>query len=412
MLVRASLAAALLFGMGDAIRFSIAAWYAESGEPDAMRKALQWDPRNPNYLVAQARQLEYSLDGGDAQKALPLYERATELSPDGASTWAELGGAYERAGREKEALQAYERARRLFPLSPRVNWLLGNFLVRAGRSEEALEPLRVVVRVSPELRRPAFELIWQSGVRGAEILARMMPEDGDPLFSYLYYLVETKRLEEAMRVWSRILELHIAFEVSQPLPYLDALLAARRLNELAEAWAVLGERFPDRIRRDKENLIFNGDFDSELINGGLDWHIVPTPEAAVEIDAGVMFNGTHPLKVRFNGQDNLDYDNVREYVIVQPDASYHFSGFLKTREITSDSGLRFEIADADSPERLSLSTENITGSAAWTLEELNFHTGKETRLLMICLLRLPSRKLSNLLSGTVWMDHLRLTRVQ
>jgi hypothetical protein len=102
---------------------------------------------------------------------------------------------------------------------------------------------------------------------------------------------------------------------------------------------------------------------------------------------------------------------VREYVIVQPGASYHFSGFLKTREITSDSGLRFEIFDADSPARLSLSTENITGTSAWTLEELNFHTGAETRLLVICLLRLPSRKLSNQLSGTVWMDHLRLIRI-
>jgi hypothetical protein len=97
----------------------------------------------------------------------------------------------------------------------------------------------------------------------------MIPEDGEALFSYLDYLVETKRLEETMRVWSWILELHIAFDVSQPLTYLDALLAARRLDELAEAWAVLGERFPERIRRDEANLIHNGDFDGELINGGL-----------------------------------------------------------------------------------------------------------------------------------------------
>ncbi|MBI4461776.1 MAG: hypothetical protein HY653_02615, partial [Acidobacteria bacterium] len=231
---------------------------------------------------------------------------------------------------------------------------------------------------------------------------------------YLNYLVEQNKMEAALGAWSRLLELGLAFEPARAFAYLDGLIRHRRVEELVAAWQALVERHPVVFRRPRydSNLLLNGDFESEILNGGLDWRVTPVEGVVVRVDSLTFFDGTRSLEIRFDGSRNTVYHHVLQYVPVRPRTLYRFMGYVRAEGITTDSGPRFQLYDVYQPDRFFLSTENVRGTMSWTLEQLEFTTGPETRLLALRLARPPSPKLDNQIAGTAWIDRLSLTPVE
>lgn len=411
--IRACISLGLLYGAYLVSRQAISVWHFRRGSPEEIRKAIRWDPSNAEFWVARAHALQASLEGADVNEVVRLYETATRMSPDRARYWAELGAAYEWAEREEEARRAYERAQQLFPNSPDVNWKLGNFYARAGRIHEALRTLQKTLLGDPAMRRPTFDLTWRAGLESRLILDEMIPADTEILFAYLNYLAETQRLDEAGQVWTRLLERRVPVELQAAFPYLDRLIMHQRIDELGAAWAALAERHPTEIRRRRfdSNRITNGDFEGEILNGGLDWRVMPVDGVVVSVDSFNHFDGARSLKVSFDGARNVDYRQVVQFVPVQANTGYRFVGYMRVQGITTDSGPRFVVHDAYDSSRLLLSTENVVGSSNWSPQQLEFRTGTNTRLLAVVLTRPPSRRFDNLISGTVWIDHVSLTSV-
>jgi len=409
--VRIVLSLGLLYAIYLVTTRAVGLWYFRQGTPEGMQKAIQWDPRNPEYHVALARLLQLSAEGEILDQTIRLYEAAVRLSPRRADYWAELGGAYELAGRPEDVQGAYERAQQLFPNSPEINWSLGNYYIRAGKLPQALQAFRKTLLGDPGKRRAAFDLAWRATGDGNLILAEMIPARTDILFEYLNYLAETQRLDATGNVWAKILELGSPFEPQSAFPYLDALIRQQRIDELAAAWATLAARNPGRIRSHPAdpNLITNGDFESEILNGGLDWRVSPVEGVFVSVDSLAFFDGAHSLKIQFDGKHNVDYSQVFEYVPVKPNAPYRFMGYMRVQGITTDSGPRFQIQDAYDSSKLSLSTDNLVGTSSWSPQQLEFKTGPKTRLLVIRVVRPASRKFDNQIGGTVWIDRLSLT---
>ncbi len=414
LLIRVCVSVGLLCAMYVVTVQAIAKWHARRHSSEELRKAIQWDPGNAEYYVDRARILQFSLEGVDINEVIHLQEMATRLRPERAQYWAELAGSYEWAGREEEARHAYERARQLFPNSPEINWKLGNFYIRAARIREALPALQKTLSANAEMRRPAFDLVWRAGVGPQRILQEMIVADAEILLAYLSYLVETQRVDEAGVVWERLLEQQAPFDPRAVFSYFDALIQHERADELKMAWAALMERSRSGAhhRSFDGNLLTNGSFEGEILDGGLDWRVVPVEGAVVSVDSLVFFDGTRALRIRFDGKHNLDYSHVLQYVPVQPNSSYRFMGYLRAQGITTDSGPRFQILDARDPLRLSLSTEGVVGTLNWSLQQLQFKTGPDTHLLLVCLARSPSRMFDNLISGTVWIDHVVLTAAE
>ena len=109
------------------------------------------------------------------------------------------------------------------------------------------------------------------------------------------------------------------------------------------------------------------------------------------------------LRIEFNGKHNLDYENIFQYVVVQPNSRYKFWGSLRANGITTDSGPRFQIFDAFDIGKLFLSTENVVGTTGWSPQQIEFKTRADTHLLIVRIARPPSAKLDNLIRGTVWI---------
>ncbi|MGD0402541.1 MAG: hypothetical protein ABSB66_05030, partial [Candidatus Acidiferrales bacterium] len=206
-------------------------------------------------------------------------------------------------------------------------------------------------------------------------------------------------------------ELKSPFELAQSFPYLDALIQRRDVDRLTAAWAALCARFPQEVRARKSspNLITNADFAFALLNGGLDWRVIPVQGAAVSEDSSVGVAGSKSLRIEFNGTQNLEYAHVLQYVPVSPNTVYTFSAYMRAQGITTDSGPRLEVLDAFDPSKLFVSTENVTGTSDWSAHQLEFKTGADTRLLIVKIARPASRKFDNQLAGTIWIARVTLS---
>jgi len=412
--VRAAISCVFLLCMYLAMAEALAWWYFRRGTGEGLAQSIRWDRDNADFYAARARFLQGSLDAGDIGAVIGLYEAATQLGAHRAGAWAELGGAYEWAGREEDAGHAYERAARLFPNSPEIHWQLGNFYLRAGRTYEALRAFEKTVRGDAAMRRAAFDLVWRAGVDPQAILREVIPEDTGIRLDYLNYLIESKRLEDAGRVWAVLTAEGREIEPQAAFPYFDALIVGHRPEKLQTAWAALAQRNPAlaRWRAPVDNLITNGSFENEILNGALDWRVIARDDVVVAVDSRMFFDGARSLRLEFDGKTNIEYLHVLQYVPVEPNAAYRFSAYLRTRNITTDSGPRLEIFDAYDSSRLGAATENITGTTNWTAQRLEFRTGPETRLLVVRVARPPSRRFGNRISGTVWVDRVSLTAVE
>jgi hypothetical protein len=396
--------------LGGAAREGLAAWCARKGTLEGIRHAEFWDSGDPEYPAEYVRALAANLESTDPNEMVRELEASTMRGPRRAINWANLGEAYELAGRTPDAMRVYERAVELFPKSPQINWQFANFLIRTGNTSIATEPLREAILGDPALRIGAFDIAWRAGIPPERVL-EIVPARQDILSTYLDYLVQTGRLDAAQDAWNRLLASPEPFDLDAALRYFDALLRAHRVDKMLTVWTDLARHDPARIhwQPGEANLIQNGGFEEVVLNGGFDWRILPIEGAAISFDTMNAHDGTRSLVIRFDGKHNLGFGNVVQYVAVEPHEAYRFLAYARTEGITTDSGPRIAIYDPIDRRALSVETESLAGSAEWEEQRIDFRTGAETRLLAVQIVRPPGRKLDNQISGTMWLDDVSLT---
>jgi hypothetical protein len=169
--------------------------------------------------------------------------------------------------------------------------------------------------------------------------------------------------------------------------------------------------FAARIPSDADStgsLVWNGSFERDLLNGGFDWRLRPIEGAEMDWDEQYAHSGRRSLRLDFDGSANVDFQNVWQYVAVQPSTRYRFSAYFRAEDVSTDSGMRFEIRDLSRPGNPSRFTPNIVGTQPWAGADADFATGPDTKLLQIVLRRARSEKLGNKIRGTVWVDDVAL----
>jgi len=408
--IRILLLASLFFFIYLAARRAVGSAYFRTGTPNAVQTAIRWDPANPEYYDALGTLIHLYADRGNSNEIVQLYQNATRLSPHDAQFWADLGAAYDWAGRSNDALDAFLHAQRLFPNSPEINWRLANFYVRAGKAPDALRTLELVLQEDGTAGRRVFTLATNA-TRDKNALLKMLPAQSPVFFDYLDFLIERGDIAGAELVWDRVLQLGLPFDLRQAFPYVDALIQHAELGQMSKVWSALAQRFPAQVQLPvhSSNLVTNGGFESEILNGGLDWRVFPIEGAVVSIDSVGVLEGAHALRITFDGSRNLDYGHVFQYVPVQPKTRYRFSSHMRVQGITTDSGLGLQVCDAYNLGNIFVSSENLVGTSGWSEQHAEFTTFADTRLLLVRVIRPASGKLDNQIAGTVWIDDIRLT---
>ncbi len=406
---RSLLTIALFFSAYLAARQGIAAYHFRRGQPDDLRDAIRFDPQNPEYPDTLASAIHLYSDSANADLIVRLYKTSTQLSPYNSQYWSDLASGYDWAGREKDTLDALQHAIGLFPNSPELNWKLANFYVRQGHLTAALQSLRTVLMSGQVPSNEIFFLAVRATRDDQAILNEMLPPQAPLLIDYINYQSEAGNIAAAQHAWNRLFELHLPFKLQEALPYLEILIDKRDSETLERTWSDLRERFPSELgpRISEGNLITNGSFQMEFLNGGLDWRVTPTDGVTVSINKEPQ--GSNSLQIEFDGSRNLDYSGVLQIVPVKPSTKYVFSAIVRAQQITTDSGPRFEIFDPDDTSRLFVSGTSLVGSTAGSRQELQFSTNAHTRFVVVRIARPPSDKFANKVSGTAWFRDVRLS---
>jgi tetratricopeptide (TPR) repeat protein len=389
-------------------RHAIAEHWAASPSPNQWLRAARWEPANAEnwYRLGRYRQLDF--ENSDLPQAISYYRRATAIDPKPARYWLDLAEAYDTVGNAAQAEDAFRKAQQVYPISADVAWRLGNFLLRQVREEEGFQQIHKAVSADPKLTPQAISLCWRSTQDIDLILRAALPADPEVDWDAIQFFVDPPQPDAAVAVWKRLLTEGSTFPISKTFPLLDMLIAAGRADETRAAWqqtlSVAGIAPPPGPLH---SLIWDGGFEGALLNGGLAWRYRPSEGAQMELDEETVHSGSRSLRVTFDGSQNMDFANLWQYVVVQPNTHYSFSAYLRTQDLTTDSGIRFEISGAN----LHVLTPGGAGTQPWALDEIEFTTGPATRLLQFALRRTQSKMLANKIRGTAWVDDVSLIPV-
>lgn len=392
-----------------AVRHEVAAHWASSASPEMWLRAAEIEPSNPDlwYRLGRYRQLDFAHT--DLPLAISYYQRATSINSGSSSYWMDLGGVYETAGNVAQAEQAFRKARQLYPISAEAAWRFGNFLVRQGRMLEAFQQIHDAVVSNSRLTALAVSLCWRSTHDIDQLLKNVLPDEREQNWGAIQFFVQGREPVPAMAVWTRIAGHSASFPVSEAFPLLEMLIGTGHAKDAETVWSQalrLGGMAP---KPDPPgSLVWNGGFEQDPLNGGFDWRVNPAAGAEMAWDEQIVHSGKRSLRVDFDGTANVDFQNVWQYVAVHPGTRYRFNAFLRTRDLTTDSGMRFEIRDISSPGDPAHSTSNLVGTQSWTEANIEFVSGAETKVLQIVLRRPPSDKLGNKIRGTAWVDDVAL----
>jgi hypothetical protein len=128
----------------------------------------------------------------------------------------------------------------------------------------------------------------------------------------------------------------------------------------------------------------------------------------ISIDSQEKHSGNHSLRLTFDGKSIVSSTGVCHYVPVQPLTSYRFSTWVKTRAITTDQGVRFQLRSLGTPDISVAETPELHGTEPWTRIEIPWSSGIDVQEVQVCLVRSLSDQLENKIKGTTWVDDVAL----
>jgi Tetratricopeptide repeat len=389
---------------------ALADYRSHSKTPADWLRAAELETGNGEYWERLGIFREYDFDNSDPYLAIQYYRKALESNPRSDLYWMNLASTYEIVGDTAHAREAYQRAQAVYPISAEVAWNYGNFLLRQSQLDQGFAEIRRAIDTDPTLIPLAISRCWRSTRDVDRLLSELLPAEVDPYFQMLDFLAKSQESDAAQVVWKRLLAFQKPFPLSRSFPYLGYLIQQDKGDEAKTVWvqAIAASGWPNAAPPDN-SVIWNGGFEYEIANGGLDWIEDQVIGASMGIDTANPHSGKRSLRVDFTGGLNLDFHHVSQFVAVKPMTHYHFRAYVRTDEISTESGPRFVIYDPHHLNEPLVQTADLTGTQPWTPLEVDVTTGPQTHFLLILLRRLESRLFDNRLSGTVWVDDVSLT---
>jgi tetratricopeptide (TPR) repeat protein len=401
---------AVLLG-GAAVRAAYISILGESVEAGTLKRAIALDPSDPELHHRLGMVLFDSPVDTDRIEGLKQLHRATELNPYAARYWADLSWVCELAGDTACATQGVERAVKLNPMTPQLRWVAANTLLRAGQNDEAMAQFRRLLELDPAYAPATFNLCL--GLLGDPqlILQKVLPPGKNPALKLAYLNILSRSEMDgaddlARQVWAKTVAEGTAFPLTSATPYIEHLLQFGQVEEAQSAWRDLEKLgVVANPGQDQDgNLIYNGDFEQMPLNAGFDWRNLPAPYLALDFSDPAAHSGKSCLRIDFTVNRNEEYRPLFQLVPVAPNQAYTLTAYVRSQDITSDSGPRLQVVDPIHSNGPNAMSETTVGTTPWHQINLKFCTGPDTKLVQLSILRVRGRTFPTEITGSFWLD--------
>jgi len=402
-LLAASLAIAIVI-IFEAGRLWLATSRLDSGQLELMERGAALMPGNGAAWESIGTLRQWDFANPDLAGALADFQKAVRDDPRSAQYWMDLASAYEASGETARARDAFLRAQSVYPASAEVAFHYGNFLLRQEQYSEGYAQFQRAVRADPTLLPLVISRTWRSSGDVDALLHQAIPANTEAYLQAIDYFASIQQSQAALAAWKGLLALKQPVPLPRTFSFFEDLIREDRAEEARQAWpqALQAAGLPYDGPADG-SLIWDGKFTRDFTDGGLDWHWVPLANVVINFDSDAVPNGSRAIRLDFNGGSNVALAAPSQFVPVQPSRNYHFHAYLRTQEITTESGVRFSLMDPNHAGALNLLTDNFLGSHPWTPIELDFATGPATHFLLVQLKRDPSTLFDSQINGSAWI---------
>ncbi len=392
------------------VRNALAVHYAGLQTARDYQRAIALEPSDPRNWYLLGRYWQYNLEDPDASRAIRAYLSALSLNPGSTETWLDLATAYELEGNLSSARDAFLHARRAYPLSAEVSWRYGNFLLRQAEFDPAFAEMRHAVEADPKRAAEALSRSLRADPIIDEVLDRVLPPVARAYIDAIGDQTAEGQIENALKIWDHLVSLHPRLPLQDSFSLINALLQQKRTAEAQRLWdqAVVFAGLAD-LPAPPGSVLWDGGFESGVIGAGFAWVI---PEgvrgARIAIDSQEKHSGNRSLRVMFDGKSNLNLVGPCHFVPVQPATNYRFSAWVRTRALTSDQGVRFQLRSIGRQNASAAVTPDVHGDEPWTRIEVSWSSGNDVHLSQVCVVRFPSDQPQNRIQGVAWVDDVAL----
>src|SRR5216684_2617427 len=298
--VALSLAYVLMAG-----RFFVASAFGEKPELASLQRAARLDAGNADYRNHLGRY--YALVARDPGAAIEPYRAAVQLNPHSARYWFDLASAYQVLGDMGGQTSALEHAIEADPTTPDVAWEAANLYLVQGENEKALREFRVVLGNDPSLAGPAIQFCWRITPDVDVLLRDVVPARADAYVAFLSLLMAKQETAATAKVWNALMQVHQPFELRSVFEYFRYLVQHKDVDQAVLVWQQGAGRFGlASYLPSASNLIVNGNFSLDVLNGGLDWQYQKQQSVALTLDQSEFHGGRRSLLISFDGPGVVD----------------------------------------------------------------------------------------------------------
>ena len=401
--VLVSLAAGyFIFGLWRGI-----ALYPIRPSEENLLEAIRLSPPNPEPYYRLGLLYQWDIRHIDLEASARYFGKAIERNPLEQEYWLQLAKILQRMGEGTVSQQAVENAIRVFPTGYRGRWMAANLFLQQGDLEKALPHYSYILTHYPNQSSPVYDVLEKAVADPDFVLEKIVPRDPSSFRQYLSYLYGMGDREAARKAWAKGLSFGFQADRRETVRYIEFLVSQGEFNEAFQIWR-------DRCREEglapvsDSDLITNGDFGKdEILGGGFDWKIERVRGMEVSFDPSMAFEGKRSLKIVFNGKENVDFQHIYQFVPLKADTEYVLSANMKTRAVTTKSGLKIEVRGVG--QAFHKDSETLTGDNEWKKLIVSFRTPASSQGGMVRVRRERTDKFDRYISGTVWIDHVSLT---
>ena len=353
-----------------------------------LQRAVRLSPGNADYRHRLGRY--FAFVAGDPQSAIESLRAAVALNPYDARYWFDLAAAYQVTGDLAGQRAALDRALQAEPTAPDVAWEAANFFLIDGDIDRALREFHVVIENDTRWWTPPCAPAGACVRTPTLCSATWCPRAPIPCIAFLALLTSKQETEGAIKTWNRLAQLHEKFENRYLYEYVHYLIGVHRPDAAMSAWEQTADTLGlSAYLPTDDNLVVNGDFSLDILNGGFDWTYVNRTGVRPLLDPSDFHQGHRSLSLTFEGP-GINDAGISQLIPVRGATTYDFSAYYKSADFEGAGGPQIVLRDAYTGAPL-FASDPLNDADFWKEVHSKVTTPNSTTLLRAGHRALPGR---------------------